>query len=77
MKTIAQLAEEAGFMQTWFSESGDNMENEIRKFAKLLIEELANRVQHAIDITGMASDEYEYGWDDGMRVAINTIQRSL
>ena len=36
---IEQLAEEAGFMAGWFSESGDDCETELKKFAELIIQE--------------------------------------
>lgn len=36
---IEELAEQAGFMTGWFSESGDDCETEIRKFAELIINE--------------------------------------
>ena len=36
---IGQLAEQAGFMDSWFSESGDDCEREIKKFAELIVYE--------------------------------------
>ena len=36
---IEELAEEAGFREAWFSESGDDCETELKKFAKLIIQE--------------------------------------
>ena len=36
---IKQLAEQAGFMEAWFSESGDDCEREIKKFAELIVRE--------------------------------------
>ena len=36
---MRQLAEQAGFMEAWFSESGDDCEREIKKFAELIIRE--------------------------------------
>ena len=38
-KRIRELAKEAGFMEAWFSESGDDCEREIKKFAELIVEE--------------------------------------
>ena len=38
---IRELAEQAGFMEAWFSESGDNCEREIKKLAELIINECA------------------------------------
>jgi hypothetical protein len=40
-KRIRELADEAGFMDSWFSESGDDCEQELKKFAELLIRECA------------------------------------
>ena len=34
---IKLLAEQAGFMEAWFSESGDDCEREIKKFAELVV----------------------------------------
>jgi hypothetical protein len=39
---IEKLAEEAGFMEGWFSESGDDCEREIKKFAELIVRECAD-----------------------------------
>jgi hypothetical protein len=39
---IRLLADEAGFIDSWFSESGDNCERELKKFAQLLVEECIN-----------------------------------
>jgi hypothetical protein len=38
---IRELADAAGFMDSWFSESGDDCERELKKFAELIIEECA------------------------------------
>ena len=38
---IKDLAEQAGFMEAWFSESGDDCEREIKKFAELIVRECA------------------------------------
>jgi hypothetical protein len=34
---IRELADEAGFMDSWFSESGDDCERELKKFAELIV----------------------------------------
>ena len=34
---IRLLAEQAGFMDSWFSESGDDCEQELKKFAELIV----------------------------------------
>jgi hypothetical protein len=38
---IKELAEQAGFMHSWFSESGDDCERELKKFAELIVAECA------------------------------------
>jgi len=38
---IRQLADKAGFMDSWFSESGDDCEQELKKFAELIVRECA------------------------------------
>jgi hypothetical protein len=41
---IKKLAEQAGFMDSWFSESGDDCEQELKKFAELIVQECARVV---------------------------------
>ena len=36
---IKGLADAAGFMDSWFSESGDDCEQELKKFAELIVDE--------------------------------------
>ncbi len=38
---IRELADDAGFMDSWFSESGDDCEQELKKFAELIVRECA------------------------------------
>lgn len=45
---IEKLAEEAGFVEGWFSESGDDCEREIKKFAELIVQECVD----VIDVGG-------------------------
>jgi len=40
---IRQLADEAGFME-WFSESGDDCERELKKFAELIVRECMDTI---------------------------------
>jgi hypothetical protein len=47
---IEQLAEEAGFMDGWFSESGDDCETEIKRFAELIVKEILNISDEVITI---------------------------
>jgi hypothetical protein len=44
-KRIKKLAEQAGFMDSWFSESGDDCERELKKFAELIVQECVNVVE--------------------------------
>ena len=37
-----ELAEQAGFMDSWFSESGDDCEKEIKKLTELIIKECSD-----------------------------------
>lgn len=41
---IEELADEAGFVESWFSESGDDCEKEIKKFAKLIVDECIKQI---------------------------------
>jgi hypothetical protein len=53
---IRQLAEQAGFMDSWFSESGDDCEQELKKFAELIVREcistLEEKIYRSIDHEG-------------------------
>lgn len=64
---IKELADEAGFMSTFFSESGDDMETEIRKFAKLLIDDLTTTVSRTVmqdKYESEARDPHSLGWNE-------------
>ncbi len=39
---IKEFAEKAGFMDSWFSESGDDCKTEIKAFAELIAKEILN-----------------------------------
>jgi hypothetical protein len=43
---IRQLADEAGFMDSWFSESGDDCERELKRFAELIVRECIEIVEY-------------------------------
>jgi hypothetical protein len=49
---IRELAEHAGFMDSWFSESGDDCEQELKKFAELIVKE-------CLTIAKNREDEFE------------------
>jgi hypothetical protein len=42
---IKYLAEQAGFMDSWFSESGDDCERELKKFAQLIVKECIDKIE--------------------------------
>ena len=46
---IKEFAEQAGFMDSWFSESGDDCERELKKFAELIVRRCANVCQNDDD----------------------------
>ena len=48
---IKELAEQAGFMEAWFSESGDDCEREITKLAELIVRECVSTVNDCKNIT--------------------------
>ena len=58
---LSELAERAGFMDSWFSESGDDCEQELRKFAELIVKECANvAADHdALDIYEEIREHFE------------------
>lgn len=63
---IEQLAEEAGFMDGWFSESGDDCEKELKKFAELIIQECMNQCFSEDDEQRIAKHfgyDIEVEWD--------------
>ena len=67
---IKELAEQAGFMEAWFSESGDDCEREIKKFAYFIIRECR-------DIVGKTRDqaiEEEWNVDEAMSTAMFDIE---
>ncbi len=47
---IEELAEQAGFVDSWFSESGDDCETEIKKFAELIMVECLASVYTEVQI---------------------------
>jgi len=50
---IKQLADEAGFMDSWFSESGDDCERELKKFAQLIVAECMRLNSKELSITAI------------------------
>ena len=51
---IRELADAAGFMDSWFSESGDDCEQELKKFGELLIKKCVQVIQDEACYTGNA-----------------------
>jgi hypothetical protein len=57
---IKQLADEAGFMDSWFSESGDDCERELKKFAELIVRECIHALwTEECRINAMTQADYE------------------
>ena len=50
---ICELADEAGFMDSWFSESGDDCERELKKFAQLIVAECMRLNSKELSITAI------------------------
>lgn len=65
---IEELAEEAGFLVGWFSESGDDCETELKRFAELIIQECIKRIEGTTAplIENMDSEHARWweGYDD-------------
>jgi hypothetical protein len=53
---IRELADDAGFMDSWFSESGDDCEQELKKFAKLIVAECIELAGNHYDACGAVND---------------------
>lgn len=45
IEKVGELAEQAGFMDGWFSESGDDCELQIMLFAELIVKECLDEVE--------------------------------
>jgi hypothetical protein len=78
---IKELAEQAGFMDSWFSESGDDCEPELRKFAELLKAAIYDNVKEWLGTDSQIEDEsdpmvreYLKGYDSGNVDALCEIQ---
>jgi hypothetical protein len=58
-KRIKELAEQAGFMDYWFSESGDDCERELKQFAELIVREcIAQCEQVAAEADSVTKSEF-------------------
>lgn len=71
---IEQLAEKAGFMDAWYSESGDNCKTELEKFAKLIIKDTVRVIEKEISLSDIDND-YSAGIIQGLEDAIYLIER--
>jgi hypothetical protein len=71
---IKELAEQAGFMEAWFSESGDFCGHEIKKFAELILREIIEELE--ADVIDMNDDptDYERGYDEGVKISVAHIK---
>jgi hypothetical protein len=60
---IRVLAEQAGFMDSWFSESGDDCERELKKFAELIVAECIDKIEtYRIPVGNSAAGEMACEW---------------
>jgi hypothetical protein len=77
---IRQLADEAGLRFTQLMSNPmvpvvDGRETDLAKFAQLIVRECMTQIQQVREIkAGHAGPEYTQGFDDGMFVAISTIE---
>ena len=55
---IRLLAEQAGFMESWYSESGDDCEQELKKFAELIVQECIDIISPYTIRMGRPGEEY-------------------
>ena len=66
---IKELAEQAGFINSQFSESGDDCKQELNRFAKLIVQECVNQCrQEWYDLNNADPKENETSRDIGIRV---------
>ncbi len=71
---IKELAEQAGAEYSDFH-SVSLLDKEIEVFAELIVRECMTQIQQVREIkAGHAGPEYTQGFDDGMFVAISTIE---
>ena len=74
---IQELAEQAGLSlsQKDYSYYWVESKEDIEKFAELIVRECMTQIQEVREIkAGHAGPEYTQGFDDGMFVAISTIE---
>jgi len=70
---LEKMAAEAGFMDSWFSESGDDCKQEIMKFAQLIIEECQElNVYQSYELSGVIIDTENSEFD---AICLNTVKR--
>ena len=73
---IKQLAEQAGFMEAWFSESGDDCEREIKKFAELIVRECISIVDEQKECLH-EEQKYWHDRDYGYEMAVNDASKGI
>jgi hypothetical protein len=78
-KRIKELAEQAGFMDAWFSESGDDCEEQIKKFAELIVQECLKKIEtYEIPVGNSYSGELACEWTyDALKSIRNDIKEHL
>ena len=73
---IKQLAEQAGFMEAWFSDSGDDCEREIKKFAELIVRECISIVDEQKECLH-EEQKYWHDRDYGYEMAVNDASKGI
>ena len=73
---IQELAEQAGFMEAWFSESGDDCEREIKKFAELIVRECISIVDEQKECLH-EEQKYWHDRDYGYEMAVNDASKGI
>ena len=72
---IRQLAEQAGFME-WFSESGDDCERELKKFARLIVQECITIVDEQKECLH-EEQKYWHDRDYGYALAVDDASKGI
>lgn len=68
---IKEFAEESGFMMSWFSESGDDCETELKKFAAFIINDCIT----AIQADAKNFPQVDLAWVGGMNEAAHVLSK--
>lgn len=55
IEKVGELAEQAGFMDGWFSESGDDCGMQLMLFTKLIVKECMDVVENQVPLSNKTS----------------------